>query len=241
VNIKQLLQKTKDDLAELDRHYKQEREKLVFVIERLEGATAETPKRGRRKNGESVPNLAEKALESRPEGLSTQALLAELKKLGYETESKNPINSVNSLLHRKGPPLVRSVDGRWKLAKYLHISDVHHHGAFNRQSNESSKVEDDSVTILISQDQNHFDTSDFTTLLLSILTEHDGYTGKELASEAIKRGWKFGEKRPATSVHFGLLNAAKRKLVEIRDGRWYIPQAKSENATVNEASKATIH
>jgi hypothetical protein len=203
MNIKQLLQKKRDSLSELDRNYQHEREKLLFVINELEQAVSETPTRGRRKSGESVPDLAEKILDSRPEGLSTPSLLTELKKLGYETESKNPINSVNSLLHRKALPFVRMPDGRWLLEKY-----------------QRSRPTEKFSFVVTHVDEDHI-ASNFTKFLLSILKEHDGLTNSQLATEAAKKGWAFKAKRPATSVHFGLLNAAKRKLVTTRDGRWY--------------------
>jgi hypothetical protein len=63
--------------------------------------------------------------------------------------------------------------------------------------------------------------SDFAAFLIEILADGQGRDEKELAQEAERRGWNFADKNPVSSVHGGLLNAAKRKFVETRDGRWF--------------------
>lgn len=63
------------------------------------------------------------------------------------------------------------------------------------------------------------EVSELPAFLMTILQTRD-LTDEELAAEALNRGWNFKGKNPAIIVRFGLLNAAKRKLVERRDGRW---------------------
>lgn len=60
----------------------------------------------------SIIELAEKVLSAKSKGLTMPALLAEFRKLGWQSHSVNPANSVNSSLHRKGLPF-RKRGGRW--------------------------------------------------------------------------------------------------------------------------------
>jgi HB1, ASXL, restriction endonuclease HTH domain len=99
-----------------------ERDKLDYLIQEIERelGVQDSKQRagGTRKRGTSVASLAEKVLEAHPVGLKVPALIAELGKLGFKTESKNPTNNVNSILHRTGSPFVRLDDGRWILEKH---------------------------------------------------------------------------------------------------------------------------
>jgi hypothetical protein len=118
--IKQLLNK-----------YRTERDKYDFLIRTLEselsGAGATVPhtakKGGRQPTGNSIPALAKRVLELagiQGEGLTVPNIIAEITKLGYQTDSKNPANSVNSTLHKaakNGEPFVR-VRNKWYLKKY---------------------------------------------------------------------------------------------------------------------------
>jgi hypothetical protein len=71
-----------------------------------------------RRTGASVPVLAETILRAFPKGLMTTPLLAELRKLGYESRSKNPANTLNSILRQAGDPFRRLSDGRWILKEF---------------------------------------------------------------------------------------------------------------------------
>src|SRR5271167_3582609 len=98
--IKILIQKHRDELAQVEREYLAKREKLAFLIQALEADLLENPtkRRGRRpKTGHSVAELAEQIL-ARPEnksGLTVPTLLLELKKMGYESEAGDKANTVN--------------------------------------------------------------------------------------------------------------------------------------------------
>ena len=118
--IKQLLNK-----------YRTERDKYDFLIRTLEselscGGTAvprSTTRKGRQPTGKSIPALAKKVLELagiQTEGLTVPNIIAEITKLGYQTDSKNPANSVNSTLHKaakNGEPFVR-IGNKWYLKQY---------------------------------------------------------------------------------------------------------------------------
>ncbi|HEY9158342.1 hypothetical protein [Candidatus Binatus sp.] len=202
--IKTLLQKHQEERAQLERDFQTKRGKLDFLIETLEAALSEaTPaRRGRRKTGQSVADLAEKVLDSRPEGMFIPALLGELKRLGYETQSKNEPNTVNALLHREKDRFVR-IEDRWILKKYQATVQTQEHKQISA---------DESASI---------DAAELPAFLISILADGKGRSTEQLAKEAAARGWQFGKKSPNRVVHFGLINAAKRKLVERRNGIWY--------------------
>ncbi|MGA2408810.1 MAG: hypothetical protein ABSG46_00255 [Candidatus Binataceae bacterium] len=76
----------------------------------------------KRHMGPSVTTLVETILRGHSEGLMTQQLIAELRKLGYESRSKNPPNTLNSIL-RPSPIIKRSAEGRWILIKQVHDSN----------------------------------------------------------------------------------------------------------------------
>ena len=84
--------------------YRTQKEKLEFLIETLERELAESddeqPSVRKRSSSTSTITLSDKVLQDHPDGLRTQALLAEMRKLGYVTESKEPTNNLNSQLHR---------------------------------------------------------------------------------------------------------------------------------------------
>jgi hypothetical protein len=76
---------------------------------------------GRRKSA-SVPVMAETVLRAFPLGLMTTQLLVELRKLGYESRSKNPANTLNSILRQAVPTFKRLADGRWILTAFVEHS-----------------------------------------------------------------------------------------------------------------------
>lgn len=78
---------------------------------------------GRRK-GASVPVMAEMVLRAHPIGLMTTPLLAELRKIGYESKSKNPANTFNSILRQAKPTFKRLADGRWVLTEFAEHSET---------------------------------------------------------------------------------------------------------------------
>jgi hypothetical protein len=104
------------DLEGFLKELRAERDKLDFAIERAE-RTLRKAKNVPQKSKTSIPTLAKHILESHPSGLSLQALVAELEKLGYKSRSKNPKNTVNSVLHKFGTPFKRLADGRWILER----------------------------------------------------------------------------------------------------------------------------
>lgn len=212
--LKQLWRQHRDELGQMEREYQVQRDKLLFAIERLEKAMSEaTPKRrGRGKNGQSIADLAEKVLDPRPEGLYLPGLLAELKKLGYETESKNAANTVNSILNREKDRFVR-VEDRWILKKHQAMAQATEEtaGKIARIAAEADQKKP-SVAFL--------DLSKLPLFLMKILADVKEQSTEELAKAAVARGWKFGQKNPNRVVHFGLLNAVKRGYVEFRNGVW---------------------
>ncbi len=119
-----------NQIEQLLKKYREQREKYDFLIHTLEselsGAGAAVPRRtrkGRQRTGTSIPSLAKKVLELagiQGDGLTVPNIIAEITKLGYQTDSKNPANSVNSTLHKaakSGEPFVR-VGNKWYLTKY---------------------------------------------------------------------------------------------------------------------------
>jgi hypothetical protein len=117
---------------------RQERDKFDSIVKWLENAipqlsqltdeseSAETPPvvttksttRRRRiphRKGPSVPTLAKVILRSFPQGLTVPQLLADLRKVGYVSTSKNPANVLNSILRQEPDAFKRSSEGRWTL------------------------------------------------------------------------------------------------------------------------------
>ncbi len=73
----------------------------------------------------SVAVLMEQVLEKYQEGLKTPGLLAEVRKIGFQTDSKDPIAVLTSTLHRRKDIFARGTAGhrgrrdiRWCLKKY---------------------------------------------------------------------------------------------------------------------------
>jgi hypothetical protein len=222
--FKHLWQQCKDELAQIDREYQLQRDKLLFAIEKLEKAISEaTPRRrGRGRSGHSIADLAEKVLDSRPEGMFVPALLAEVKKLGYMTESKNAANTLNTALNREKDRFLR-VGDRWILKKHLPSGQV-----------VEQIVRKTAVELEVS------DVAPLPAFLMKILADGKERTTEELAREAVALGWNFEDKNPNRVVHFGLLNAVKRKLVEFHDGIWRnCAQAERLGATNGHASHKT--
>ncbi|MGH7780898.1 MAG: hypothetical protein ACREQR_13855 [Candidatus Binataceae bacterium] len=109
--IKQILEEKRTELDGLDA----KRAKLVYFIETLEVELRKQPSLTRkRERSVSVPKLTRHILLTHTNGLTVPSLLTELKKLGYETTSANPINNLNSILHRH-EDFKRLEDGRWLL------------------------------------------------------------------------------------------------------------------------------
>jgi hypothetical protein len=112
-----------------------EREKEVFAIRTLEEALDEserakswTAQHRNKKPGDplSVAVLIEQALENRIDGLRLPALLTEVRKLGFQTDSKDPIGVLTGTLHRRKDLFARPTVGhrgrkdiRWCLKKYV--------------------------------------------------------------------------------------------------------------------------
>jgi hypothetical protein len=105
-----------------------EREKELYAIRSLEMALEEEDRKKswsewnrNKKPGDplSITVLMEQQLETNQGGLKAPALLAALYKLGFQTNSKNPLATLVSTLHRHQPTkFVRLKDGRWCLSKY---------------------------------------------------------------------------------------------------------------------------
>ena len=73
----------------------------------------------------SVPMLLKQVLEKYPDGLKTPALLVEMRKIGFQTDSKDPIAVLTTSLHRRKDLFARRNAGhrdhknvRWCLSKY---------------------------------------------------------------------------------------------------------------------------
>lgn len=105
-----------------------EREKELYAIRSLEMALEEDDRKkswsqwNRNKfpgDPLSITVLMERVLETTQSGLKASSLLTELYKLGFQTNSKNPIATLVSTLHRHQPTkFIRLKDGRWCLSKY---------------------------------------------------------------------------------------------------------------------------
>ncbi len=74
----------------------------------------------------SVSALMQQVLENYPDGLKLPALLVEVRKIGFHTDSKEPIAVLTSTLHRRKDLFARRNAGhrdlknvRWCLTKYL--------------------------------------------------------------------------------------------------------------------------
>jgi hypothetical protein len=126
-----------DKLERLLQMARQERDKFDSIVQWLEGAIPqlepvnEEPesiigaiskyqtrrRRVVRRKGPSVPTLAKVILRAFPQGLTAPQLLAELRKVGYESTSKNPANVLNSILRQEPDAFQRPSEGRWGLTE----------------------------------------------------------------------------------------------------------------------------
>ena len=124
-----------ENTARLLEMARKERDRFDFIVEWLERAIPQLPslnesesgvvkpasmirrRRIARRKGPSVPTLAKVILRSFPQGLTVPQLLAELRKVGYESTSKNPANVLNSILRQESESFKRSPDGRWNLTE----------------------------------------------------------------------------------------------------------------------------
>ena len=123
--LRQAAQKARTELKELDRQAREldsRRELLRFHIAKLDeelGEEAEWAKPKRPGDDLSLPVLTQSILENHPDGLRIPMILEELEKLGFQTQSKNPTATLNTVLYRHRPKkFMRLTDGRWFLTKY---------------------------------------------------------------------------------------------------------------------------
>jgi hypothetical protein len=116
----------------------EERGKEVFAIRTLEEALDEserekswTAQHRNKRPGDplSIVVQIEQALEKHMDGLKLPALLAEMRKNGFQTDSKDPIAVLTSSLHRRKDLFARRTSGhrgrldvRWCLKKYIPVS-----------------------------------------------------------------------------------------------------------------------
>ncbi len=103
-----------NQIEKLLQKYRAERDRLDWLIQTLEAEIGQKPsvtkgaRSQRRQSGASTVTFAKQALQANIHGLMIPALLAEMKKLGYESRSKNEANNLNSILHREGLPFQRT-------------------------------------------------------------------------------------------------------------------------------------
>jgi hypothetical protein len=103
-----------------------QRDSLDFAIERIKLKIGKIIERDLQANltmnrwnahdaRKSITALSEEILAEQINGMPLPALITELRKRGYEPKAKNVPNTVNSVLHKAGPPFKRLPDGRWTL------------------------------------------------------------------------------------------------------------------------------
>ena len=85
----------------------------VPLVAKAKPTTAPAKRVRRKKNGLSLKAAVVQALSMFP--LSKEDILAEVKKLGYQFTTDNPINSLNAVLYGKKPKF-KTADGRFSLA-----------------------------------------------------------------------------------------------------------------------------
>jgi hypothetical protein len=108
-----------------------ERDRSVFAIKTLEMALDEkdlekswTAQQRYRKQDDpfALPMLIHQVLEKHPDGLQVPAIYTEVRKLGFQTDAKNPLNLLSSTLHARTADLfTRRKIARgvlWLLKKY---------------------------------------------------------------------------------------------------------------------------
>src|SRR5271163_1881363 len=110
-----------------------ERDREVYMIKDLEAELSEksrekswTAQQRPKREGDplSLPSLLQQVLERHPDGLKPPAMYAEVRKLGFQTDSKNPIGLLTSTLHRRPDIFSRRKVTRgviWFLKKYEHV------------------------------------------------------------------------------------------------------------------------
>lgn len=133
IRVKELNDERKEVLQEIEERQGRlqaidvEIDREVFAIHSIEELLPED-KRGKswvaqhrnRKPGDplSVVVLLTQILEAHPRGLNISALLAEMRKLGFQTDSKNPSGILRSTLDRRAELFHNLTHGRWCLKKY---------------------------------------------------------------------------------------------------------------------------
>jgi|ERR1700734_2039691 len=107
-----------------------ERDREVYAIKNLELALDEkelekswTVQQRHKKEDDpfALPTLMRQVLEKHPDGLQVPALYAEVRKLGFQTDAKNPTNLLSSTLHARPDVFARRKVARgvlWRLKKY---------------------------------------------------------------------------------------------------------------------------
>jgi hypothetical protein len=110
-----------------------ERDREVYAIKKLESALDDQDREKSwsaqhryRREGDplSVPVLMQQVLEKHPNGLQVPALYAEVRKLGFQSESKKPMGVLASTLHARSDLFARRKVARgvlWFLKKYEHV------------------------------------------------------------------------------------------------------------------------
>jgi len=110
-----------------------ERDREVFAIKNLEMALDDQDRKKswsaqhrHKQEGDplSIPALVQQVLEKHPNGLQVPALYAEVRKIGFQSESEKPIGVLNSTLHARKDLFSRRKIARgvlWFLKKYEHI------------------------------------------------------------------------------------------------------------------------
>jgi hypothetical protein len=110
-----------------------ERDREVFAIKSLELTLDDkelerswTAQQRHRKEGDplALVTLMQQVLEKYPNGLQPPALHAEVRKLGFQTDTKNPLTLVSSSLHGRPDVFSRRKVARgvvWFLKKYEHL------------------------------------------------------------------------------------------------------------------------
>jgi hypothetical protein len=97
--IRRLIAKATADKASLDQTIRWLHQQLVEATQ--QAASAELMQTM------SVRQIAMQVLAAHPGGLALPALIAELRKRGFNSTSDNPTNVVNTILNRVGRPFVR--------------------------------------------------------------------------------------------------------------------------------------
>ncbi|MGH7813239.1 MAG: hypothetical protein ACREQI_04465 [Candidatus Binataceae bacterium] len=108
--IRRLIAKANEDKAHFDNTIRWLQQQLIEETQRA--ATNELMQTM------SVRQLALQVLRGQPLGIALPALVAELRKRGFNSTSDNPTNVVNTILNRAGRPFVRRGD-LWFLEQFV--------------------------------------------------------------------------------------------------------------------------